>query len=185
MYGISIDDSPDGPVGTRAMRRTIAIHWEWTTEYTKQEMADALGVSPKTIHRYLNSGPNEEVKELMADVENEVRMVAVAELKEQLQSAGHRSRTAETPVKVWTDDSGDLLVKDERHPETGELTGKYPVPNGMEMGANEEARYYARAEVRDILDQLLDITGAREPDQVEVSGDGIVIHTEAPDDGDD
>lgn len=184
MHGISIDDSPDAPVGTPALRRTIAIHWYWTTEHTIEEMADALGVTRQTVEKYLQSGPNQEVREMMSRVEEQVRMVAVQELREQLQAAGHRARTAEKPVEVWTDDDGNLRVKDERHPETGELTGKYPVPEDIELGPDEEARFYARSEVREILDQLTDLVGAGEPEKVEHEHNGIVIQTEAPEDGD-
>lgn len=169
MYGISIEDSPDAPVATPAMRRTIAIHWNWTTEYTNAEMADALGVTEKTIRRYLKDGPTDEVQDQLTNLESEVRTVAVMELREQLQEAGHRARTAETPVKVWTDDDGDLMVKDKRNPETGELVGKYPVPEDMALGPDEQARYYARDEVRDILEQLTDLVGAGEADEVNLS----------------
>lgn len=172
MYGVSIDDRPDAPVGSPAMRRTIAIHWEWTTEYTREEVAKALGVKKSTVDRYIRNGPTDEVQRMMDGVESEVRMVAVAELKDQLQRAGDRSRTAEKPVKVWTDEDGNLEVKDKRHPETGEVTGKYPVPDDMEIGADTTARYYRREEVRMILEQLTELTGAAEPEQHEVTGEG-------------
>lgn len=169
MFGIDIEDSPDAPVGTPELRRTIAIKWNWTTEYTQAEIADALGVTEKTIRRYLSDGPTDDVKRMMDGVEAEVRMVAVAELRDQLQAAGHRSQTAETPVKVWTDKHGDLMVKDKRNPETGELMGKFPVPQDMELGPDREARFYARKEVREILEQLTELVGAAEAEEVEVS----------------
>jgi len=174
MFGIDIDNSPDAPVGTPATRRTVAIHWSWTSDYSTEQIADALGVQPRTVESYLQDGPTDAVQDKMDDVESEVRMVAIAELKSQLQAAGHRSRTAEQPVKVWTDANGRLNVKDKRNPETGEITGKYPVPSDMELDADEEARYYARAEVRDILEQLTDLTGAAEPDEVNLSLDELV-----------
>lgn len=183
MFGVSIDDEPDAPVGTPATRRTIAIHWNWTTEYTNEEIATALGVSERTIEKYLADGPNQEVQDLMDGVESEVRMVAVAELKEQLKTAGDRARSAEKPVKVYPDEHGDIFVQDARD-EHGRLVDRYAIPDDVEMMPDEEARYYARDEVREILDKLIDITGAGEPDQVEVEGSGIVIHTEA-DDGSD
>jgi len=168
MYGVSIDDRPDSPVGTPATRRTIAIHWEWTTEYDREEMAKALGVQKSTIDRYIREGPTDDVQRLMDGVEKEVRMVAVAELKDQLKRGGARSRTAEKPVKVWTDEDGDLQVNDKVDEETGKLTGKYPVPADLELGADETARFYRREEVREIIDRLVEITGAAEPEQHEV-----------------
>lgn len=171
-YGVSIDDERESPVGSPATRRTIAIHWNWTTEYTHEQMASALGVAPRTIREYLSDGPTEEVSEQLAQVEAEVRLVAVAELKDQLKRAGHKSRTAETPVEVWTDDDGDLRVNDEFDEETGELTGKYPVPDDIELGPDETARYFRRQEVREILQQLTDLTGAGEPEQHELTGSG-------------
>lgn len=183
MYGVSIDDRPDAPVGTPATRRIIAIHWEWTTEYSREEMAAALGVTPQTIRKYVNDGPTEAVEEQIADVESKVRMVAVAELKEQLKAAGHRARSAATPTEVWQGEDGDIHVRDVTD-EDGEVVKRVPVPEDYDLMPDEEARYYARAEVRDILDQLTNLTGAGEPDQVEVEGSGIVIRTEATDDGD-
>lgn len=174
MFGVELSDSHDRPVGTTATRRACAIHWNWTTEATEAEMADALGVTARTIRNYLNEGPTDAVREQMDGVEAEVRMIAVAELREQLRAAGDRARSAEKPVKVWTDANGNLNVKDKREPETGELLDKYAVPHGMELGANEEARYYARDEVRQILDQLTAITGAAEPDEVAVEHSGGV-----------
>lgn len=182
MFGISIDDNPDSPVGRPATRRNIAIHWNWTTEYTIDEMATALGVTPRTIQNYINDGPTEEVQEQMKKMEQEVRLVAVSELREQLQAAGSRSRSAETPVKIYENDDGEVEVRDVRDDDTGELLTRKPIPQDIELLPNEEARYYAREEVRDILEQLVDLVGAGEPDQVEVEGSGIVIKTTADDD---
>jgi len=173
MYGISIDDDPDAPVGTPAVRRTKAIHWSWTTEYTHEQIASALGVTRRTVENYLADGPTDDVKEKMDHVEGEVRMIAVAELKSQLQAAGHRSRSAENPVKVWPED-GSLHVVDVRDPETGRVEDKYPLPEGFEIDADKEARFYARQEVREILDQLVDLVGAAEPDKQEIEHSGQV-----------
>jgi predicted transcriptional regulator len=175
MYGITLDDSPDRPIGTPAVRRTKAIHWNWTTDATHAEIADALGVTPETIRNYLNDGPTDAVREQMERVESEVRTIAVEELKSQLQAAGHRAKTAEQPVKVWTDGAGNLCVKDKRDPETGELLDKYPVPDDIELGIDEEARYYARAEVREILEQLVELTGAAEPQEHEVTLKDVLL----------
>lgn len=172
MFGISIDDRPDAPVGSPATRRAVAIHWNWTTEYEHAEMARALGVTDKTIRRYVKDGPTQAVREKMEGIEADVRMIAVAELKDQLRRAGHKSRTAEKPVKVWTDGNGDLHVEDKINPETGQVAGKYAVPDDIQLGADEKARFYARTEVREIIDQLTDLTGAGEPEQYEHTGPG-------------
>jgi hypothetical protein len=132
-------------------------------------MATALGVTEQTIETYLAAGPNDEVRKQMDNVEAEVRLVAVQELKDQLRRAGHRSRTAEQPVKVWTDENGNLNVREQRDDETDELQGRYAVPNDIEMGPDHSARYFRREEVREILSLLCDITGAGEPDQLEIS----------------
>lgn len=175
MFGISIDDNPDGPVGTTATRRAVAIHWNWTTEYTTEEIASALGVTTRTVKNYLSEGPSDAVKTAMDNVEAEVRMVAVAELKDQLQRAGHRSRTAEAPVKVWPDD-GHLNVVDVTN-DMGQIMKRYPLPDGFTMGADDEARFYARQEVRDILDQLVEITGAAEPEKQKIEHSGGMDNT--------
>jgi len=172
MYGVSIDDQPDAPVGSPAMRRSVAIHWEWTTEYSREEIASALGVTKPTVGRYIRDGPTDAVREQMDGLEAEVRMIAVAELKEQLRAAGHRSRTAEKPVKVYKNNDGEIGVRDVRDDDTDELVTKQPVPQDIELLPDEEARYYSRIEARDIIDQLTDLTGAGEPDQVEVAGKG-------------
>lgn len=174
MYGVDINNDADAPVATPAFRRTVAIHWEWTTDYTRQEMADALGVTKQTIRSYLNDGPNEEVKEVVADLESEVRTIAVMELKDQLKEAGHRAKTAETPVKVWTGEDGTLRVKDIED-DDGEVVKRVPLPADLEMGADQEARYYAREEVREIIEQLTDLVGAGEPDEHEVQLTDVLL----------
>lgn len=175
MLGITIDDSPDAPVATVGVRRAIAIKWNWTTEYTQAEIADALGVRQETVSRYLREGPTDEVQQMVSSLESEVRTIAVMELKRQLKEAGHRARTADQPVKVWTDDAGNLRVKDQRDEETGEVVGKYPLPADMEMGPDEQARYYARGEIREILEQLTDLVGAGEPDEHKVELTDVLL----------
>ena len=173
MFGISIDDEPSNPVGTPEVRQTVAIHWNWTTEYTQEEMASALGVTRQTVQRYLSEGPTEAVREQMHGVEKEVRMVAVAELKEQLQAAGQRSRSAEKPVKVWPED-GQLHVVDKVDEQSGKIVDKYALPESFELGKDGKTRYFAREEVREILEQLVDITGAAEPERQEIEHKGDV-----------
>jgi predicted transcriptional regulator len=167
MYGIDITNDPDAPVGTPAYRRTVAIHWEWTTDYSREEMARALGVTPQTIRKYVREGPNAEVEGRIADLESEVRTVAVMELKEQLRAAGHRAKSAEKPVKIYENDHGELEVKDIDLEGGG--TKKIPVVQDLELLPDEEARYYARGEAREIIEQLTELVGAGEPDEHEVT----------------
>lgn len=167
MYGISLDNDADRPVGTPAVRRSKAIHWNWTTDATQAEIASALGVTERTVRDYLNDGPTEDVKRLMDDVEAEVRMVAVAELREQLKAAGSRSKTAEKPVKVYENDDGELEVIDFETEEGFEK--KIPKVQDLQLLPDEQARYYSRQEVREILDQLTSLVGADEPEQHEVT----------------
>lgn len=159
----------------KAIRESKAIHLWFTTEMTQEEIADEIGVTRETISKYVNSEPSDEVREIIDQQAAQVRIAALQELRRQLREAGDRSRSAEKPVKVWADENGDLLVKDKVNPETGELTGKYPVPADMEMGPDHTERYYRREEIRDILDQMAELVGAKEPQEVEVSGSGIVI----------
>lgn len=163
---------PDNPVGTVQHRITKAIHWHWTTEKTQAEIAEKLGVSETKVREYIRESPTSEaVREQLDDAETTVRSIAVAELQEQLRAAGERSKSAEKPVKIWQNDAGELVVRDQRD-DDGQVTGRYPVPQGFRMGADQETRYYARAEVRDTLDLLTDIVGAKEPEQHEVTGAG-------------
>jgi len=173
MYGITLDDSPDNPVGTPAVRRTKAIHWNWTTDATHQEIADALGVTPETVRNYLNAGPTDAVREQMERVESEVRTVAVTELRSQLKAAGSRAKTAEKPVKVYENADGELEVMDVEL-ENG-MSEKVPVVQDMELLPDEQARYYARDEVRDILEQLTELVGAAEAEQHEVSLTDVLL----------
>jgi len=172
MLGISIDGEPDAPVGTPAMRRTIAIHWNWTTEYSTEEMASALGVRSKTVRGYIRGGPAEAVEQQMETVESEVRDIAILELKEQLRTAGHRARTAEKPLKIYRNNNDEVEVRDVTD-DTGELLTKKPIPQDIQFLPDEEARYYAREEAREILGQLTDLVGAGEPDELNVSLDDL------------
>jgi predicted transcriptional regulator len=174
MHGISIDDDPDRPIGTKPLRRAVAIHWKWTTEYTIEEIANALGVRERTIKNYLSEPPSDDVKAVMNDVEAEVRMVAVAELKDQLQRAGDRSKTAEKPVEIYENDSGDVVVKNIED-DAGNVVKKIPKVQDIRMLPDEESRFYARKEVREIIDQLVDLVGAGEPEEVEVEHSGTLF----------
>jgi len=161
---------PKRAKGTRKWRINRAVHLWMTTNMTQTEIGDELGVSRETVNRYIHDPPADEVRETLTEQARQVRLSAFQELQRQLREAGERSRSAEKPVKVWTDDDGDLTVKDKRDPETGEKLGVFPLPDDMEMGADEQARYYSRGEIRDILEMLIDLVGAAEPDEVELSG---------------
>lgn len=168
MYNVSIDDERDRPVGTPEFRRMKAIQWTWTTEATQTEIASALGVRRETVSRYLNDGPTDDVKKAMNAREAEIRDVAILELKDQLQAAGDRWRTAEKPVKIYENDAGEVVVK-EITDDYGEVVKKIPKVQDIQMLPDEEARFYARKEAREIVEQLVDLVGAAEPDEVNVS----------------
>lgn len=161
---------PDNPVGTLQYRVTKAIHWHFCTEKTFEEIGDDLGVHRDTAKAYVKKPPAEEVRKQLADQQREVRLVAYEELKHQLQVAGETSRSAEKPVKVWQDDDGHLRVRDV-YDEDGELVTKKPVPVDVEMRPDETARYFRREEVREILDRLVELVGAAEPDRHEITGE--------------
>lgn len=163
---------PDGPIGTRESRVRKALHWYWTRDMTQEEIGEKLGVSRQKVSEYICQAPQSEaVQEQLDRLETEVRYIAVEELRRQLKQAGERARTAEKPIKIWQDEDGGLIVQDE-HDEHGNLTGRYPVPAGFEMGPDEEKRFYGRNEVREILDLLMDIVGAKAAEQHEITGDG-------------
>lgn len=156
------------------MRVQKALYWYWTKDLTLVEIGEKLGVAESTAHEYVQEAPTSPaVQEAVDDLEIQVRYAAAEKLREQLKEAGVRAATAEKPVKVWTNDTGTLNVKDERN-EAGELTGRYVVPESFEMGADEQARFYGRSEVREILDLLTDIVGAKaaERHKHEHTGDG-------------
>jgi len=167
MYGFDIDDRPDAPVGTPQTRRTVAIYWNWSSEYTQEEIAAALGVTEPTVRRYVREGPTDQVKEQMDDKESEVRVAAVAELKQQLQAAGHRAKTAQKPVKIYENEHGEVEVI-EFELESGE-TKKIPKVQDIQLLPDQQARFYARDESRDILEQLINLVGAAEANEHDVS----------------
>lgn len=164
------DDEPKRAKGKKQWRVNRAIHLDLTTQMTKAEIGDELGVSERTARRYCKSPPAQEVQETLQEQATRVRMAAFSELRRQLRAAGERSRSAEKPVKVWRDDADELAVRDVEDDE-GNLLKKVPVPADLVMGPDEEARFYARKEARDILEQLVDLVGAGEPERVELSGD--------------
>lgn len=162
-----MSNKPKRAKGTLQWRVNRAIHLWFTTDMTQSEIGDELGVSRETVNDYIHSPPAEEVRGQLQDQAVQVRMAAFEELRRHMRVAGSRSRTAEKPVKVWTDDGGELRVEEIRDDE-GRVIKHIPVPADMVMGPDEEARFYARKEVREALDMLIDLVGAAEPEQVEV-----------------
>ena len=165
-----MSDKPKRAKGSKQWRVNRAIHLWFTTDMTQEEIGDELGVSRQTAGEYIRSPPAEEVQETLETQATQVRLMAFEELRRHLREAGSRSRTAEKPVKVWTDDDGDLQVKEIRDDEDT-VVKRVPIPADMEMGPDDEARFYARKEIREALDMLIDLVGAAEPEQVELSGE--------------
>lgn len=160
---------PEMPIGTKKSRRYKAIHWDLATDMSRAEMATRMGVSERTVYNYLNSEEALEVDEVIEQKRQEWLLAGAQELEFQLKQAGSRSRDPEKPVKVWRED-GELHVKDKVHPETGEITGKYPVPEDMEMGPDEKARYFGRKEFREILQMMAEMFGFGSPEEIRLSG---------------
>lgn len=131
------------------------------------DIARALGVGEATVRNYIHSEPAREVQEMMDHVEAQVRVAAVQELKRQLREAGERSRSAMKPVKVWQGPDGSLNVRDVI--ENGEVVDRHAVPTDVELMPDEEARYMSRREAREIVDQLVKLTGAGETTQLGVT----------------
>ena len=164
---------PDGPIGTKKNRVQKALYWYWTQDYSQQEIADKLGVSQRAVSNYVREAPTSDaIQKRLDDLETQVRYAAIEDLRSQLKEASRRE-TAEKPVKIWQDEDGNLCVNDKRD-DSGQVIDRYPVPQDFELGADEQARFYARSEKREILDLLTDIVGAKaaERQKIEHSGDG-------------
>jgi len=157
------------PLGTRKARVRKALWWYWTQDMTTEEIGEKLGVTRDTVSRYVHQAPESDaVREQLDNLEVEIRYIAVRELRKQLREVGSKSREAEKPCEVWQDENGDLRIREVRN-EHGELLAHEAVNVDVELMPDEEARYYAREEVREILDMLMDIAGAREAQEVSVS----------------
>jgi hypothetical protein len=164
------------PVGTKTYRVTKAIHWHFTTEKTWEEISEKLGVSKSVAKGYVNEPPADEVRAMMENQATQVRVAALEELKRQLRECGAREESAEKPVKIWRSKSGDVHVRDVRDDQGG-LVERIPLPQDFEMGDDEEAKFYARSEAREIMDMMIDLTGAAEPEEVKLSGSVEQQHT--------
>jgi predicted DNA-binding protein YlxM (UPF0122 family) len=171
------DDRPDSPVGSKQHRITKAIHWHFTTDLTHAEIADRLGVREETVSRYIREPPVEEVRDQLQQQTLKTRLVAFEELKRQLREAGQRSRSAECPVKIWPED-GAIHVTDIRN-DHGKLLERIPIPEDFELGPDQEERFYGRNEAREILEMMVDLVGAGEPDTLRLEGGVNVEHAGA------
>ena len=185
------------PVGTRAHRVTTAIHLHYTTALTQEEIADRLGVGERRIREYLNSEPAEEVSRMLAEQQAKVRIAAYEEYRQQLRKLGPRSRSVEEPCKVWTNENGEVETYEVTDDDGNRIDLK-PIPQGIEMGPDEKARYYARSEMREIMRDMRTLVGADAPatfrhehageggGPVEVTINDTVVESDwSPDDSDD
>lgn len=162
-------NSPKRAKGSKQWRVNRAIHMWFTTDKTQAEIGDELGVARETVNEYVNSPPAEEVQETLETQATQVRLMAFEELRRHLREAGERSRTAKKPVKVYENDDGELEVQD-LELESGQVK-KFPVVQDIELLPDQETRFYARKEIREALEMLIDLVGAGEPDRVELSGE--------------
>jgi len=164
-----MSDTPKRAKGSKKWRMNRAIHLWFTTDMTQEEIGDELGVSRQTVSDYIHSPPSKEVQETLETQATQVRLMAFEELRRHLREAGARSRTAKKPVKVYENEDGELEVEDIEL-ESG-MTKKIPVVQDIELLPDQETRYYARQEIREALDMLIDLVGAGEPEQLELSGE--------------
>lgn len=162
-------DSPKRAKGTKQWRVNKAIQLWFTSDLTQEEIGDRLGVSRQTINDYIHSPPAREVQETLETQATQVRLMAFEELRRHLREAGARSRTAKKPVKVYENDDGELEVQDVEL-EGGQVK-KFPVVQDIELLPDQEARFYARKEIREALEMLIDLVGAGEPEEIELSGE--------------
>jgi predicted transcriptional regulator len=164
------------PKGTREWRITRAINLTYTTERTQADIAEELGVGPRKVREYLNTEPAADVEEFLAEQQAEVREIATSEYKRSLKEVGEQARTAEEPVKVWTDENGDLdavPVYDEDEVGNPVVVDYRPVPQDMVMGPDETERFFRRQEMREIMRDMRQMSGADAPEesQHEITGE--------------
>lgn len=135
------------------------------------EIAEELDLTERTIKEYLYSEPSQEVQEMVEWRSKQVRVMALEELRQQLKVAGEKSRSAEKPVKVWPED-GDIKITDIQD-DAGNTVDRIPIPDDFDLLPDETARFFRREEVREIIEQMTELVGAKEPEQheLDVSGD--------------
>lgn len=152
----------------KARRVQRAIHLHWMSDMSREEIADELDVSYRTVNRYLDEGPTaEEVNQVVQKAKRDTRMMAIRELKQQLLEVSSRKQSAKRPVKIYQQ-NGQIQTRDVRD-DTGQTIDMEAVPVDVKMLPDEEVRYVSRKEIRSILDDLISLTGASEPQQHEVS----------------
>ena len=160
-----------------------ATHLWYTTDLTQEEIGRKIAretggrdkpYDQSTVSTWINSDKAEVVDDVMEQRKREVLLTTLEELKQQLREAASSARTAETPVEVWTNEDGDLMVEDKTD-ESGQVVDRYPVPIDYELGPDEQTRFYRREEIRDILDQMVDLLNIS-PEEIRVEHSGAVSH---------
>lgn len=150
-----------------------AIEWKFVRGWTNKRIAEELDVTPKTVSLYLNDPP-EDFERPIQHFKDELAFGTFERLRSQLHEANRRARNAEKPQKVFEYDENGNLKTERIHFDDG---GSKLVPKvkDLEMQPDEQARFYARQEEREIIEMLWSLAGVEEPTEVDVSGDGIVI----------
>lgn len=159
-----VDALPDGPITSKKNRKRVAFNWYNRKGVPMSEIAQRLGVKERTVDSYVNHLTEEELQ-AMVQTTAEARAVAASELQDQLREVGRKRRTTETDVKIYTDKHGDLVTEEFR--DDNGVKRVIKVPQGIELQPDEEKRFYARKEIREILTMLLDLTGGWEPIEIE------------------
>ena len=127
-----------------------AVEWKFTRGWTNKRIAEELDVAPQTVSEYLNDPP-EELQDPIQRFKEELTFATFERLRSQLQEANRRARNAESPQKVFEyDDSGNL--KTERIKFEGGGSKLVPKVKDLEMQPDEESRFYARREEREIIE---------------------------------
>lgn len=150
----------------KAVRENRAIHMYFCRDMTQYEIAEELDVTQATVSDYINSEPSQEVQEMIEWRSKQVRVMALEELRQQLKTAGEQARNAEHVAKVWPDD-GNIVVSDIRD-DSGQIVERIPIPDDFDIMPDDQARYFRRQEVREIIDQMAELVGAKEAEQHEV-----------------
>lgn len=157
----------------------------WSKGHTYSEIADEIGVTSGTISNYLNSDRAKEGLRVHKQVHKTGAIRELQEQKrelyEQLEEIQVDASEASEAVKIVQDDDGEhfVLRRDEEIVDTLDDFDS----DEWERVTDDETRYFRRreareilGEIRDIQDQLTQITGIDEPQEVEVEHSGQVDH---------